>query len=148
MLSNPAVAQSFNEALNNPAFVDFMIQQNPMLRDLPNAREILQSPGFRAMMTNPETIRSAARLRRAMGGLGGASAFPAPGATDTTPAGAPASGPAGAGGGAAPQSPSAAANPFAALQFGQPGAGSPPSAGGAASPFGDLASVTQLLQAM
>lgn len=93
MLSNPAVAASMNEALNNPNFIDFMIQQNPMLRDMPNAREMLQSPLFRQMMTNPEALRAAGRMRDMFGGPApSGSAFPAPGATDTTPAGAPASG--------------------------------------------------------
>ena len=128
MLSDPNMQQMMNEALNNPAMVDMMIQQNPMLRNNPHARQILQSPEFRAMMTNPEAMRQANAMRRMMGGGGfggGASAFPAPGATDTTPSGAASSNPtspppynnpfggfggAGAGG---------AGNPFAAL-FGQP----------------------------
>jgi len=105
MLSDPNVAQSMNEALNNPNVVDFMIQQNPMLRNMPNAREFIQSPYFRNLMTNPDSLRMASRMRGMMGGGGGggggggASAFPAPGATDTTPEGAPAS--AGTAGGAA-----------------------------------------------
>ncbi len=84
LLSNPNVAQSMNEALNNPAFIDIMIQQNPQLRDNPHARQMLQSPQFRAMLTNPEALRMAARMRRLMAG-GTQNAFPAPGATDTTP---------------------------------------------------------------
>jgi len=86
MLSNPAIAQTMNEALNNPAFVDHMIQSNPMLARMPNAREMIQSPYFRSMMTNPEALRTAAQMRRLFGGGGGANAFPAPGATDTTQA--------------------------------------------------------------
>ncbi|KAK4129404.1 hypothetical protein N657DRAFT_587335 [Parathielavia appendiculata] len=89
MLSNPVLAQSMNEALNNPAFIDYMVRANPALASMPNAREMLQSPYFRELMTNPEAIRMAARMRRLMEGGGGAAAFPAPGATDTTPAGAP-----------------------------------------------------------
>ncbi|KAK1755255.1 hypothetical protein QBC47DRAFT_402599 [Echria macrotheca] len=83
MMSNPVIAQSMNEALNNPAFIDQMIQSNPMLASMPNAREMLQSPYFRNMMTNPDAIRAAAQMRRYMGQ--GSSAFPAPGVTDTTP---------------------------------------------------------------
>jgi ubiquilin len=60
MLSNPAIAQTMNEALNNPAFVDYMIQSNPMLQNMPNARELINSPYFRSMMTNPDAIRIAA----------------------------------------------------------------------------------------
>jgi len=142
MLSNPAIAQTMNEALSNPAFVDHMIQSNPMLARMPNAREMLQSPYFRNMMTNPEAIRTAARIRRMMGGQGGGdSAFPAPGVTDTTPD-APNSGGT-AGDADFPGMPSifgspgggGAANPFAAL-FGPGAFGAPsaPAAGSGATP--------------
>ncbi|KAH6657160.1 hypothetical protein BKA67DRAFT_655451 [Truncatella angustata] len=89
MLSDPNVLQQMNEMLNNDQFLDMMIQQNPMLRSQPNARELLRSPMFRQMMTNPEAIRSAQRfgsmMRGGGAGGGGQSAFPAPGVTDTTP---------------------------------------------------------------
>ncbi|KAI1652647.1 hypothetical protein F4813DRAFT_303007 [Daldinia decipiens] len=86
MLSNPNVAQQMNEMMNNDAFIDMMIQSNPMLRNNPNAREIVRSPLFRHMMTNPDALRGAARLQRAMGGRQAAqNAFPMPGVTDTTP---------------------------------------------------------------
>ena len=88
MLDDPNMQQTINEALNNPAMIDMMIQSTPGLRDNPQARQMLQSPEFRRMLTNPEAIRQAAQLRRMMGGGGGANAFPAPGVTDTTPAGA------------------------------------------------------------
>ncbi|KAK3329522.1 hypothetical protein B0H66DRAFT_597101 [Apodospora peruviana] len=131
MLSSPAVAQTMNEALNNPTFIDYMIQSNPMLANMPNAREMLQSPAFRHMMTNPDAIRMASRMRRMMG----APSFPAPGVTDTTPQaegnttnpnsappfpGFP-SFPFGAGAGADP-----AGNPFAALLQGPNPFGMPP----------------------
>lgn len=163
MLSDPAVAQTMNEALNNPQFVEHMIQSNPTLAQMPNAREMLQSPYFRSMMTNPEALRMAARMRRMMaGGGGGAGAFPAPGATDTTPAGAPSSdGTAGAdGAGQPPLNPfalpglfgapvgggaaaGADANPFAALLRGAfPAPASPPTAQAASPPAPD-SSTTQ-----
>ncbi|PSR79673.1 hypothetical protein BD289DRAFT_442165, partial [Coniella lustricola] len=128
MLSNPNIAQAMNEALNNPQMVDLMIQSNPMLRNNPQARQMIQSPMFRQMLTNPDLLRQAAQMRRAMGGMGGPEAFPAPGATDTTPAGAPAA--AGTPGQNNAQNPP----PFPGLEmFGLPGAGG---AGGAASnPF-------------
>jgi len=70
--------------------IDMMIQSSPELRNNPHARQMLQSPEFRRMMTNPDALRQAAQLRRIMeGGNRGANAFPAPGITDTTPAGAP-----------------------------------------------------------
>lgn len=129
-LANPAMAQVMNEALNNPQVVDMMIQNMPMLRDNPQAREIIQSPLFRSMLTDRNTILAAAQLRRAMEGGGGASAFPAPGATDNTPTGDSAAG--GQGGNTAP-------NPWANLgMFGMPGAGAGAGLGagaGAANPF-------------
>ncbi|KAL4892743.1 hypothetical protein BDV59DRAFT_179669 [Aspergillus ambiguus] len=87
MLENPQFQSTINEALQNPAMIEMMIQQNPMLRDTPGARQMLQSPAFRQMMTDPVAIRRSLELQRAMGGLGGGSqsAFPAPGVTNTTP---------------------------------------------------------------
>lgn len=142
LLSDPMVAQSMNEALNNPNFIDYMIRTNPALAGMPNAREMLQSPYFRNMMTDPEAIRMAARMRRMFQG-GGASAFPAPGATDNTPAAAPQT--EGSGTAAnnpnenllraifgAPGGPAGAANPFGALFTIDPRAAIPPGAGTAA----------------
>ncbi|EHK40507.1 hypothetical protein TRIATDRAFT_153189 [Trichoderma atroviride IMI 206040] len=148
MMSDPNVQQSMNEALNNPDFINMLIDSNPMLRNIPNARELINSPFMRQMMSNPSMMSQALRMQRNMGRS--ESAFPAPGATDTTPADAPAAdgtagqgnnqqqnpfanpfmmpglmGGAGAGqtqGGAA-----AEANPFAALF--------PPPAAGGANPF-------------
>lgn len=135
MLSNPNVAQAMNEALNNPQLVDVMIQSNPMLRDNPNAREIIQSPFFRNMLTNPDMLRTVAQMRRSMGAGAGGEAFPAPGATDTTPAGAAAAG--GANNAQAPQFPFMMPG-----MFGGPGAGAAGGVGGAgsqgANPFAAL----------
>lgn len=137
LLSNPAVAQSMNEALNNPAFVDMVIQTNPALANMPNARELINSPQFRSMMTNPEHIRMAARMRRMMGGAAaGQSSFPAPGATDTTPAGAPA---AGEGNNTQPPGPLAAVDPLGAMANPFAAAGNPFAFGGVGgNPFAAL----------
>lgn len=92
MLENPQFQSQINEALQNPAMIDMMIQQNPMLRDMgPMARQMLESPEVRRMLTDPNHIRQMMQMQRAMGmggGMGGESAFPAPGATNTTPQGA------------------------------------------------------------
>lgn len=89
MLENPQFQSTINEALQNPAMIDMMIQQNPMLRDMgPGVRQMMQSPEFRRMLTDPSHIRQMMQMQRAMGmggGMGGESAFPAPGVTDTTP---------------------------------------------------------------
>lgn len=89
MLENPQIQSSLNEALQNPAMIDMMIQQNPMLRDMgPGVRQMMQSPEFRRMLTDPGQIRQMMQMQRAMGlgrpGAGGG-AFPAPGVTNTTP---------------------------------------------------------------
>lgn len=153
MLNNPHVAQQMNEMMNNDAFIDMMIQSNPMLRNNPNAREIVRSPLFRHMMTNPEALRGAARLQRAMGGRQAAqNAFPMPGVTDNTPGSNPSATSDGSGnnsnsgaspaaggqsnpfdpaswGGGLPAGGNAAANPFGAFfnpfSPGQPGQGAP-----------------------
>ncbi|UKZ90599.1 uncharacterized protein TrAFT101_005604 [Trichoderma asperellum] len=88
MMSDPNVQQSMNEALNNPDFINMLIESNPMLRNIPNARELINSPFMRQMMSNPQMMTQALRMQRNMGRP--ESAFPAPGATDTTPADAPA----------------------------------------------------------
>ncbi|MCJ1287265.1 hypothetical protein MMC26_006613 [Xylographa opegraphella] len=92
MLQNPQFASTLNEALQNPQLIDMMIQQNPQLRGMgPEVRQMMQTPEFRRMMTDPEQLRNMTQLQRMFGGGmpgmggGGASAFPAPGATDTTP---------------------------------------------------------------
>ncbi|KAJ5918016.1 Ubiquitin supergroup [Penicillium verhagenii] len=95
MLENPQFQSSINEALQNPQVIDMMIQQNPMLRDMgPGVRHMMQSPEFRRMLTDPNSIRQAMRMQQAMGMMGGGqggagnqNAFPAPGVTNTTPEG-------------------------------------------------------------
>ncbi|KAI1806566.1 hypothetical protein F4811DRAFT_135092 [Daldinia bambusicola] len=137
MLSNPNVAQQMNEMMNNDAFIDMMIQSNPMLRNNPNAREIVRSPLFRHMMTSPEALRGAARLQRAMGGRQAAqNAFPMPGVTDTTPGNASSSGESDNTNSTATsnQSPGGQYNPFDPATWSNiqvPGAG-----GAGANPFG------------
>jgi ubiquilin len=85
MLSDPALIQTMRAAMDTPQFEDMMIQNNPMLANMPNAREVIRSPYFRRMLTDPEALRMASRMRRMMAGGDGANAFPAPGVTDNTP---------------------------------------------------------------
>ncbi|KAI3404316.2 hypothetical protein KGF56_002836 [Candida oxycetoniae] len=95
VMSNPAFQEQMNAMLSNPQMLDFMIQQNPQLRAMgPQARQMLQSPLFRQMLTNPELMRSALQMGQLGGGSGGnlfggaagglGSSFPAPGANPTT----------------------------------------------------------------
>jgi ubiquilin len=88
MLENPQFQSTMNEALQNPVVIDMMIQQNPMLRGMgPGVRQMMQSPEFRRMLTDPNSLRQMAQLQRGFGLGGGAGnmAFPAPGVTNTTP---------------------------------------------------------------
>ncbi|KAI9719301.1 MAG: hypothetical protein M1812_003631 [Candelaria pacifica] len=140
MMRDPQFASSINEALQNPQLVDMMIQQNPMLRNMgPQARQIIQSPEFRRMLTDPDTVSRMTQMQRMGGGMGqrGQAAFPAPGVTDTT-SGAEGDGAATGGGNTATPgqtnttgSAQPPANPFAML-------GNPDAAGGAANPFAAL----------
>lgn len=108
MMSNPMFQQSMNSMLSDPRMMDFLIEQNPQLRAMgPQAREMMQSPLFRQMLSNPEMMRL---MMSMSGGMGGAApSFPAPGANpNIEPASTDASTQANA-------SPAAAANPFASL---------------------------------
>ncbi|KAL8738114.1 MAG: hypothetical protein Q9181_001061 [Wetmoreana brouardii] len=95
MLQNPQYASQLNEVLSNPDLINSMIEGNPMLRGMgDSARQALNNPQFRRMMTDPEMLRQMAQMQRqfpgmfgGMGGMGGGQnqAFPAPGVTDQTP---------------------------------------------------------------
>ncbi|KAI4254133.1 MAG: hypothetical protein LQ352_003268 [Teloschistes flavicans] len=95
MLQNPQYASQLNEVLSNPDLINSMIDGNPMLRGMgDSARQALNNPQFRRMMTDPDMLRQMAQMQRqfpgmfgGMGGMGGAQneAFPAPGITDQTP---------------------------------------------------------------
>ncbi|KAF6064013.1 Ubiquitin family protein [Candida albicans] len=83
MMSNPLVQQQMQAMLSDPQMLDFMIQQNPQLRAMgPEVRQMLQSPFFRQMMSNPEMLRSMMQMER--GNAEQTNAFPAPGANPTT----------------------------------------------------------------
>lgn len=143
LLEDPNFASQMNEAMNNPAVVE-MLRNNPMIRNNPIARQAIENPEFRRMMMNPDMIRMQMQMQRAMGGngMGGDSAFPMPGQTDTTPSepsstGATAGSETGAATGqtdtAGSTNPAAAANPFAALFGGGQG-----QAANQQNPFGNL----------
>lgn len=150
MMEQPEVRASMNALLQNPALLESLIQSNPMLQAMgPDARRMMQSEEFRRMMTDPTIFRQMTQMQRALGvgpfgrgfgGAGGASAFPAPGVTDQTPAEQQdqqqqtGNGAAGSGAGAAGAPP---VNPFAAL-FNPFGAATqtPPAPSGSRSPGG------------
>jgi len=90
MMDNPMFASQINEAMNNPAVIQ-MMQNNPMIRNNPMMRQMLENPEMRRMLMDPAIIRQSIQMQRAMGGQGGgsnANAMPAPGVTDTTLQGA------------------------------------------------------------
>ncbi|KAF3192805.1 hypothetical protein TWF225_011604 [Orbilia oligospora] len=96
MMEQPEVRASMNALLQNPALLESLIQSNPMLQSMgPEVRNMMQSEEFRRMMTDPAIFRQMTQMQRmlgvgpfggGLGGAGGASAFPAPGVTDQTPA--------------------------------------------------------------
>lgn len=88
MMSNPMFQESMNSLLANPQMLDYMINQSPQLRAMgPQVREMMLSPFFRQMMSNPEMMRSMMEMSRNFGGAsnpGGASTgFPPPGSNPT-----------------------------------------------------------------
>lgn len=91
-LEDPNFQQMMRETMNNPQFIDMMINSNPQLRQMgPQARQVLQSDYFRRLMTDPQALRSMMQMQQQMGGgglggMGGQEAFPAPGVTNTTEA--------------------------------------------------------------
>lgn len=81
MMSNPMFQQQMQAMLSDPQMLDFMIQQNPQLRAMgPQAREMLQSPFFRQMISNPQMMRSMMDMTRGNVSGNATNAFPAPGA--------------------------------------------------------------------
>ncbi|MCJ1311068.1 hypothetical protein MMC25_004738 [Agyrium rufum] len=145
MMQNPQVASTINEALQNPQLIDMMIQQNPMLRDVPNVRQMLQSPEFRRMMTDPEQLRNISNMQRMFGGGmpgmmggGGNNGFPMPGVTDNTTGGQnnASTGPGQQGGQQAQMPQMPMYNPFA--MFGNPNAGAAGAGGSPANPFASM----------
>lgn len=160
-MDNPVFQESMNMLLDNPALLDQMIAQHPVLRLMgPQARELMQSPMFREMIRNPQLMRQAMQAQSAlggmggmggMGGLGGMGGFPAPGGGFPAPGNADGSSTTnenassatntspGSGSGSGSGFGSGAANPFAAMF---PGLG----AGGLGA--GGMPNFSELMQAV
>ncbi|KAG1612117.1 hypothetical protein G6F46_008737 [Rhizopus delemar] len=69
MLQNPMFAQYMSSVLQNPAVLDSIIQTNPQLASMgPEIRNMMQSPQFRQMLSNPDTIRQMATMASMFGG--------------------------------------------------------------------------------
>ncbi|CAE6454374.1 unnamed protein product [Rhizoctonia solani] len=80
MLNSPQFMQQMSRMMSDPSMMDTLMSQSPQLANMdPNMRRTLQSPEFRRMMSNPDTLRNmmqmTAALRQAgvdpMAGMGG-----------------------------------------------------------------------------
>ncbi|KAH8925784.1 hypothetical protein BT69DRAFT_1216083 [Atractiella rhizophila] len=85
MMDSPEFRQQMDTMLQDPHFVDMMIQQGPPeLRQMgPMLREMLRIPMYRQMLTDPNLMRQMQGMRGAMGGMGATNTTPAP--SGTTP---------------------------------------------------------------
>ncbi|PLW19709.1 hypothetical protein PCASD_13195 [Puccinia coronata f. sp. avenae] len=107
MMNNPQVLQSAARLLEDPAVVDQMIASDPRLQSMgPQVREMMRSPMFRQMLTNPDLMRSMHGAMRAPGGnpfgdlnLPGGPTDPIAAALGAQPGAAPGGTPPAAGGG-------------------------------------------------
>lgn len=71
MLQNPMFAQYMSTVLQNPAVLDTIISSSPQLSSMgPEIRNMMQSPEFRQMLTNPDMIRQMATMASAMQSMG------------------------------------------------------------------------------
>lgn len=167
MMEDPNFLQSMNEAMNNPAFQQ-MLEQSPMLRDNPMARQLLRDPNFRRLMFSPDMMRMQLQMQRSLGGGGLGGNFPAPGVTDTTPQTGGEQQGQNATAGGSPANPfgnlfggmptgGAQGNPFAALFGGMPpqttgttgtSSSPPPTEGTQANPQNPTNALAQLMEAM
>ncbi|CAE6533583.1 unnamed protein product [Rhizoctonia solani] len=88
MLTSPQFMQQMSRMMSDPNLMDAMIAQSPHLANMdPNMRRTLQSPEFRQMMSNPDTLRNMMQMTTAlrnagidpmsggMGGMGGMGGF-------------------------------------------------------------------------
>lgn len=117
LMNNPQVLREAARALEDPAMVEQMITGDPRLRAIgPELRDLLRSPLFRQMLTNPNLIRG--MVEGGVPGAGNTAAAPAAGVTDSLAA---ALGAQPAGTGANPASAPGAIDPMALLNspFGQ-----------------------------
>ncbi|KAG8720368.1 hypothetical protein FRC09_009674 [Ceratobasidium sp. 395] len=80
MLSSPQFMEQMSRMMSDPNLMDTLMAQSPQFQQMePQLRATLQSPEFRNMMSNPDTLRNmmqmTAALRQAgvdpMGGMGG-----------------------------------------------------------------------------
>ncbi|TGZ83547.1 hypothetical protein EX30DRAFT_315126 [Ascodesmis nigricans] len=98
-MNDPLQQAMLQRILSDPAILDQIISSNPMLSQIPGAREMLQSPMMRQMLTDPQLMMQMAQMSGMGGGAGGLggfgargnnNSFPAPGQNETTTGSTPA----------------------------------------------------------
>ncbi|WWD01625.1 hypothetical protein V866_008570 [Kwoniella sp. B9012] len=73
MMNNPDFLRSMADMMSRPEVLDQIIASNPQLQSMgPQVRQMMQSPFFRQMMSNPETLRAMMQMNASMAGQGGA----------------------------------------------------------------------------
>ncbi|GAO51075.1 hypothetical protein SAICODRAFT_7230 [Saitoella complicata NRRL Y-17804] len=168
MMSDPATQAAMHAMLQDPAMLDMILERSG-LRNVPGAREMMRSEGFRRAMLDPGVLGRVGEMGGMMGGQQGS--FPAPGGQQQGQQGqqqgvgagqqpnpfAGIFGPgsifgAGAAGAGAPGAAGAGAqaNPLAGLMsmFGGPAAGAGTGAGAGTNPFADPALLEMLMGGM
>ncbi|KAG0074360.1 hypothetical protein BGZ93_000335 [Podila epicladia] len=69
MMQDPNFAQYMSSMLQNPQVLESMMATNPMLQAMgPEARQMLHSPAFQQMISNPDMLRQVAQM--GAGGMG------------------------------------------------------------------------------
>jgi len=85
MLDNPFVQQMMRSMMSNPETMEFMINSNPMARQMmesnPQMRDMFRDPTFVQMMSDPQTLRSMIQMQRMFGGGAAAPAAASGGAS-------------------------------------------------------------------
>ncbi|CCO33211.1 Deubiquitination-protection protein dph1 [Rhizoctonia solani AG-1 IB] len=67
MLSSPQFMQQMSRMMSDPNLMDTILAQSPHLANMdPNMRQTLQSPEFRQMMSNPDTLRNMMQMTAAL----------------------------------------------------------------------------------
>ncbi|KAG0144004.1 hypothetical protein CROQUDRAFT_80479 [Cronartium quercuum f. sp. fusiforme G11] len=113
--NNPHFLQSAARLLEDPAAIERMIADDPRLRTMaPQVRELMRSPFFRQMITNPDLMRSFQGMAGAGSGFGDLSGLGAMLGGTTAPGANPIAAALGAQAGANPTVPAAGADVGAA----------------------------------
>ncbi|TIA78623.1 hypothetical protein E3P78_03784 [Wallemia ichthyophaga] len=91
LMSSPEFSNQMSRMMSDPSMLD-QVLNSPQFASLPadrreHMRQTMQSPFFRSMMSNPETIRAMMQAQRAFGGGDGAGGqgFPPPGSLGQQP---------------------------------------------------------------